>query len=186
VDFTVVRAGRKQRVAHLQHASPKQAEYLPTLTGNSFGALTDIDATDAPEEQAANSDDALYKAVITSYPDVGAILCRQEHAIAASSNQATTAFTSLMGLITKMDDRLTKLTSSMRRMENCHVDSLKQTLEDHHVESMEKLDARHVASMSQMETRLLAKIDAFNGNLATYVRTSMTMKGVYLPSTSTC
>ena len=153
--ITVVPTGRKQRVNPLQHASPTPAAYSPPTTGNSFNALADVDADDAPDDSAATSDDALYKAVIASYPDIGAILRRQAHDIAASSLQATTAFTSLMGLIKTMDGRLA-------RMENHQVVSTQQ-MENRHVTSMNTLEERQVASMSQMEMRLVAKIDAFNG-----------------------
>ena len=74
VDFTVVHASGKQRVTPLQHVSPTQAEHSPTPTGNSFSALTDTIANDASEEKAANSNDALYKAVIATSPEVGYIL----------------------------------------------------------------------------------------------------------------
>ena len=35
-------------------------------------------------------------------------------------------------------------------------------MEEHHADSMAKLDARHVTSLSQMEEHLLDKIDSFN------------------------
>ncbi len=68
VDFTVVQARGKQRVTPLQLASPTQAEHSPTPTGNSFSALTDTDTNNAPGKRAADSNDALYKAVIATSP----------------------------------------------------------------------------------------------------------------------
>ena len=91
VAFTTVHASGKQRVTPLQHASPKQPEHSPTLTGNSFGALDVDDGSDekavsfgaldvdnSSDERAADSNDSLYKAVVATSPDVGHILRRQD------------------------------------------------------------------------------------------------------------
>jgi hypothetical protein len=57
----------------------------PTTTGNSFGILDDAPppATHPTNLAATTSDDALYKAIRASQPDVATILCWQEQSIQA-------------------------------------------------------------------------------------------------------
>ncbi len=111
VDFQVVAAGCRQRVTPLQDASPTMAETSPPTSGNGFGALADTDdsppwAYDAPGEQATNSDDALYKAVRASQPDITAILLRKDNIINATTTQMTMALNSLVDRMEAMEDRL--------------------------------------------------------------------------------
>jgi hypothetical protein len=111
VDFQVVVAGCRQRVTPLQDASPTMAETLPPTTGNSFGTLADTNdsppqAYDALGEQAADSDDALYKAVCASQPDITAILLWQDNTINATMTQMTTALNLLVDRMEAMEDRL--------------------------------------------------------------------------------
>jgi len=129
-------------------------------TGNSFSALIDTDAYDAPGKRAANSKDALYKAVTATSPEVGTILRRQDQKL----DTAFISFDHITSLLTKLDDRLGK-------MEESHAVSMAKMV-DRNADSMAKFNARHVTSLSQMEERLLAKIDAFSdkfGDLRTDV-----------------
>jgi hypothetical protein len=110
-DFQVVAAGCRQRITPLQDASPMTAETSPPTTGNSFGALANTDnspprAYNAPGEQAADSADALYKAVRASHPDITAILLRQDNTINATTMQMMTALNSLVDRMEAMEDRL--------------------------------------------------------------------------------
>jgi hypothetical protein len=111
MDFHVVAAGRRQQVTPLQDASPTTAETLPPTPGNSFGTLANTNdstprAYNAPSEQAANSADALYKAVRASQPDITAILLRQDNTINATMTQMTTALNLLVDRMEVMEDRL--------------------------------------------------------------------------------
>ena len=133
VEFTAVQAGGKKRVTPLQHAFPTQTEHSPTRTGNSFGAL---DVDDVSDEKAADSDGALYKAVIASSLAVGRILRRQDQKLDA------TVPTWMDTFMKTMDNRFAELTSSIKTGEQRHADSL-----------------------SHLEARLLAKFDTFNGQI---------------------
>ncbi len=111
MDFQVVAAGCRQRVTPLQAASPTMAETSPPTTGNSFGTLTNTDdspprAYDALGEQAANSADALYKAVRASQSDITAILLWQENTINATTMQMMMALNLLVERMEAMEDRL--------------------------------------------------------------------------------
>jgi hypothetical protein len=111
VDFQVVAAGGRQRITPLQDTSPTTAETLPPTTGNSFGALADIDdspprAYDAPDEQAADPADALYMAVCAYQPDIAAILLWQDNTINATMMQMMMAFSLLVDRMEAMEDRL--------------------------------------------------------------------------------
>ena len=142
VEFTAVQAGGKKRVTPLQHAFPTQTEHSPTRTGNSFGAL---DVDDLSDDKAADSDDALYKAVIATSPEVGHILRRQDQKLDATDQKwdaVVTLLTQMNARFATMDERFAELTSSMKTGEQRHVDSL-----------------------SHLEARLLAKFDTFNGQI---------------------
>ena len=91
--------------------SPTTAETLPPTTGNSFDALANTDdslprAYDVPGEQAADSADALYKAVRASQPDITAILLWQDNTVNATTTQMTTALNLLVDRMEAMEDRL--------------------------------------------------------------------------------
>jgi hypothetical protein len=133
VDFQVVAAGRKQRVTPLQDASPTTAESSPPMTGNSFGALADTNnspprAYNALGEQVADSDDALYKAVCASQPDITAILLRQDNTINATTTQMMTALNLLVDRMEATEDGLlAKLMLSMDNSAICVVTSTTMT-----------------------------------------------------------
>ncbi len=139
VAFQVVAAGRRQQVTTCQNASPALAETSPPTTGNSFGALADTDnsspqARDAPDKQAAVSDEALFKTVHASLPDVVATLFRHQTEVA-------TGLTSLIAMFKE----------SMKDLKNAMM------------KEMDNSRKEMMTEMKAMEDRLLAKINAFNG-----------------------
>ncbi len=86
MDFQVIAAGRRQQVTPLRDALRQTAENTPPTTGNSFGTLAHSNAspplaTNVPVGHAADSDDALYKAVRASHPNVANIVCLQDQRI---------------------------------------------------------------------------------------------------------
>ncbi len=83
-----------------------------------------------------NSDDALYKAVTASYPEVVTILRRQDQKL----DTAFSSFDQITLLLTKLDDRLGKI-------EESHAVSMAK-MEDRHAGSMTRFDARHISSLS--------------------------------------
>ena len=167
VAFTTVHASGKQRVTPLQHASPKQPKHSPMLTGNSFGALDIDDGSDekavsfgaldvdnGSDERAADSDDSLYKAVVTTSPDVGQILRRQDQKLDATvrrqDQKLDATVTTLMDILfKKMDDRFARLDDRFADLAS----------------SMKTGEQRHFESLSHLEDRLLAKFDTFNGQI---------------------
>ncbi len=141
VAFQVVAAGCGQWVTTRTNKSPASAETLPPTTGNSFGALADTGdssphAHNAPDKPAADSDEALLKAVRASQPDVIAIHLRHQ-------TEVVTGFTSLIAMFKEsMEDSKNAM---MKEMDNSRKEMMTE--------------------MKAMEDRLLAKINAFNEQL---------------------
>ena len=147
--FTDVQARGRQMVTPLQLASPKPANDSSPLTGNRFSALANTNANNASRGRATDSDEALYKAVTATFPDVSRILRVHDHKL-------DTAITSIeQNFDQKLNTAITLLKQEL-------VASLTDAITSSIAASMKTLDT-HTASMSKMEERLKAKINKFNG-----------------------